>query len=112
MESEVDDRGALDQEYAWKINKLTEKEKKIANMKQKNKAQKEQMALEEERDKLKVEMRERYGGTEGLDQNRVEDKYAELESKPIDYINDYKKSKKFKEDQAELKVLDQLKQEW
>lgn len=29
-------------------------------MKQRNKAQKEQLKLEEERDKLKVEMRERY----------------------------------------------------
>lgn len=54
-------------------------------------------------------MMERYGGTEELDQDRVDDKYAELEGKGIDYINGYKKSKRFQEDQAELNALEQLK---
>lgn len=47
-----------------------------------------------------------------MDQERAEEKYKELSEKPIDYINNYKKSKKYRTDRAEKKVLDQLREVW
>lgn len=105
----------LDQEFAYRINKLQEEEQRVGKV-GKNKvdrtvAKKQQEDLEAKRDALKVEMRERYGGTENHDQARADDKYLELAGKGIDYINNYKKSKGFREEQAEKKVLEQLKEQ-
>lgn len=105
MEAEVDDRNALDHKFAYEINKLSEREKKILSMKSKKKSEKEYLKLEEEKERLKEKMGEQYNDQS---KERVEEKYADLESKPIEYINEYKKSKAFKEDQAEKQVLDKL----
>ena len=43
-----------------------------------------------------------------MDQERAEEKYRELSNKPIDYINSYKKSDKYRTDRAEKKALDQV----
>jgi len=61
---EVDERSKLDQEFAYRINKLTEEEQRVGKV-GKNKvdrsvAQKQQADLEKKREALKVEMRERY----------------------------------------------------
>ena len=109
MEAEVDDRNALDHKFAYEINKLSEREKKILSMKSKKKSEKEYLKLEEEKERLKEKMGEQYNDQS---KERVEEKYADLESKPIEYINEYKKSKAFKEDQAEKQVLDKLRWEW
>lgn len=87
----------MDQEFAYRINKLQEEEQRVGKV-GKNKvnrsvAKQQQEDLEAKREVLKLEMRERYGGTENHDQTRAEDKYAELLGKGIDYINSYKKSK-------------------
>lgn len=105
----------LDQEFAYRINKLQEEEQRVGKV-GKNKvdravAKKQQEDLEKKREALKVEMRERYGGKDVNDQERAENKYAELSGKGIDYINNYKKSKGFREEQAEKKVLEQLKEQ-
>lgn len=76
-------------------------------------AQKQQNAVDDKRDALKIEMRERYAGQGNtLDQERAEEKYKELAGKPTDYINSYKKSNKYRTDRAEKKVLDQLREVW
>ena len=105
----------LDQEFAYRINKLQEEEQRVGKV-GKNKvdrsiAKQQQEALEKKREALKVEMRERYGGKDVNDQERAENKYLELSGKGIDYINNYKKSKGFREEQAEKKVLEQLKEQ-
>lgn len=78
-------------------------------MKGKAKSQKEYMALEKDKERLKERMGEQYGNQST---ERVDEKYADLESKPLEYINEYKKSKEFKESESEKKVLGQLQNEW
>lgn len=106
----------MDHEFAYRINKIEEEEQRVGkvgrNKVNKETAQKQQNAVDKKREALKVEMRERYGGQSKLDQRWAEDKYSELAGKPIDYINEYKKSKKFRNESAEREVLNQLKEEW
>lgn len=75
----------LDQEFAYRINKLQEEEQRVGKV-GKNKvdrsiAKKQQENLEKKREALKVEMRERYGGKDVNDQERAENKYLELSGK-------------------------------
>ena len=112
--ADVDERSNLDQEFAYRIYQLGQKEQRVGKV-GKNKvdrsiAKEQQNKLEKERDALKVEMRERYAWQwVDLDQTRGDEKYAELEWKWIDYINNYKKSKQFRDQKAEEQVLNQLK---
>lgn len=98
----------MDQEYAYEINKLMEQEQRIGKV-GKNKvgkeyANKQMRDWEKKKEKLLERMMEDYK----IDQQQATDKYAELEAKPIDFINNYKKSKNFAEEQAERIVLDRL----
>jgi hypothetical protein len=61
-----------------------------------------------DREKKKEKLLERMMEDYKIDQQQATDKYAELEAKPIDFINNYKKSKNFAEEQAERIVLDRL----
>lgn len=67
-------------------------------------ANKQMRDWEKKKEKLIERMTEDYK----IDQQQATDKYAELEAKPIDFINNYKKSKNFAEEQAERIVLDRL----
>lgn len=101
----------MDQEYAYEINKLMEQEQRIGKV-GKNKvgkeyANKQMRDWEKKKEKLLERMMEDYK----IDQQQATDKYAELEAKPIDFINNYKKSKNFAEEQAERIVLDRLLEE-
>ena len=59
---------------------------------------------EKKKEKLIERMMEDYK----IDQQQASDKYAELEAKPIDFINSYKKTKNFADEQAERIVLERL----
>lgn len=107
-EAEIKWEQQLDQEYAYEINKLMEQEQRIGKV-GKNKvgkeyADKQMRNWEKKKEKLIERMTEDYK----IDQRQAIDKYAELEAKPIDFINNYKKSKNFAEEQAERIVLDRL----
>lgn len=103
----------LDHYYAYKINQLQEEEQRIGKVwnKKVNKsyAEEQMKAWEKKKEKLKEDMAQDYWDK---DINRVEDKYGELESKPIDYINEWTKSKKFVVDEAEQQVIKQLQENW
>lgn len=60
MEAEVDDRDVLDHQFAWEISKLSDREKKILGMKSKSKSQKEYLKLEQDKERLKEKMGEKY----------------------------------------------------
>lgn len=98
----------MDQEYAYEINKLMEQEQRIGKV-GKNKVGKEYANKQmRDREKKKEKLIERMTEDYKIDQRQAIDKYAELEAKPIDFINNYKKSKNFAEEQAERIVLDRL----
>ena len=103
----------LDHYYAYKINQLQEEEQRIGKVwnKKVNKsyAEEQMKAWEKKKEKLKEDMAQDYWDK---DINRVEDKYGELESKPIDYINEWTKSKKFVVDEAEQQVIAKLQENW
>lgn len=102
----------LDKEYAYRINKLMEQEQRIGKV-GKNKvgkeyADKQMREWEKKKERLLEKMMEDYN----IDQEQALDKYAELEAKPIDYINSYKRSDSYKTESAEREILDSLMTEW
>ena len=112
MNEAVRSETEADREFAYRINKLQEEEQRIGkvgkNKVNKTVADQQKRAWEKKKERIIKEIEEYYG----IDQFQAQDKYIDLESKGIDYINEYKNSKRFQEDQAELQVLNQLKEEW
>ena len=112
MNEAVRSETEADREFAYRINKLQEEEQRIGkvgkNKVNKTVADQQKRVWEKKKERIIKEIEEYYG----IDQFQAQDKYIDLESKGIDYINEYKNSKRFQEDQAELQVLNQLKEEW
>ena len=110
-EEDIKNATTMDQEYAYRINKLMEEEQRIGKVWKtkvwKEYAEKQMRKREKNKEKVIEQIMEDYN----IDQQQAIDKYAELEAKPIDYINGYKKSKRFAEEQAERIVLDRIVQE-
>lgn len=103
----------LDHKYAYEIQQLQEEEQRIGKVwnKKVNKtyAEEQMKTWETKKEKLKEDMKQAYWDK---DNDRVEDKYSELEWKPIDFINEWKKSKRFAVDEAEQQVIAKLQENW
>lgn len=101
-----------EQEYAYKIRQIEEQEQRIGKV-GKNKVnnaykEKQMREWEAKKERLIEELGEQYW----LDANWALDKYNELRDKPYSFIEGYKQSPKFIDEQAERIVLDRLKAEW
>ena len=100
------------QEYAYRIRQIEEQEQRIGKV-GKNKVNnaykdKQMREWEAKKERLIEELWEKFW----LDANGASDKYIELRDKPYSFIEEYKESPKFIDEQAERIVLDRLKAEW
>lgn len=101
-----------DKYYAYKIRQLEEEEQRIGKV-WKNKVNKEyqdqqKRAHETKKEKVIKEIEQVYN----LDANGAYDKYQELRDKPVEYIDSYKKSDRFADEEAERIVLERLMEQW
>lgn len=102
--------------YAYKIRQLEEEEQRIGkvgkNKVSKTVADQQSRNLVEKREKLIKELEQVYFNGDPDSANKAAEKYAELRDKPLSFIEQYTKSSRFPEEQAERIILDRLQEEW
>ena len=102
--------------YAYKIRQLEEEEQRIGKI-GKNKVSKavadqQSRNLVEKRERLIKELEQVYFDGDPDSANKAAEKYVELRDKPLSFIEQYTKSSRFPEEQAERIILDRLMNEW
>lgn len=104
-----------DQYYAYKIRQIEEQEQRIGKV-GKNKvgkeyADKQKKAVDEKREAIIKEIEQAYFDGDPDGANKASSKYDELRDKPVEFIDSYKKTNRFVEDQAESIILERLKEQ-
>ena len=100
-----------DKYYAYKIRQLEEEEQRIGkvgkNKVNKEYAEQQKRAQETKKEKVIKELEQIYN----LDANGAYDKYQEFANKPVEYIDSYKKTERYADEEAQRIVLERLKKQ-